>query len=145
MIGYINIGSFQTFFHSNKNQRIKMKMDKITDKKVSILNKTSKSKRLSILTYLILMKICSFMIIKITIIYNYPSTTILFSQFYLIFSQQQIIKMLVNMDLLLMLSYLPYKEHYSIQNGVWGKSLLYRVIDLQKISLWMKFRKSHNN
>lgn len=135
MIGYINIGSFQTFFHSNKNQRIKMKMDKITDKKVSILNKTSKSKRLSILTYLILMKICSFMIIKITIIYNYPSTTILFSQFYLIFSQQQIIKMLVNMDLLLMLSYLPYKEHYSIQNGVWGKSLLYRVIDLQKISL----------
>lgn len=135
MIGYINIVSFQTFFHSNKNQRIKMKMDKITDKKVSILNKTSKSKRLSILTYLILMKICSFMIIKITIIYNYPSTTILFSQFYLIFSQQQIIKMLVNMDLLLMLSYLPYKEHYSIQKGVWGKSLLYRVIDLQKISL----------
>ena len=135
MIGYINIGSFQTFFHSNKNQRIKMKMDKITDKKVSILNKTSKSTRLSILTYLILMKICSFMIIKITIIYNYPSTTILFSQFYLIFSQQRIIKMLVNMDLLLMLSYLPYNEHYSIQNGVWGKSLLYRVIDLQKISL----------
>lgn len=135
MIGYINIVSFQTFFHSNKNQRIKMKMDKITDKKVSILNKTSKSKRWSILTYLILMKICSFMIIKITIIYNYPSTTILFSQFYLIFSQQQIIKMLVNMDLLLMLSYLPYKEHYSIQKGVWGKSLLYRVIDLQKISL----------
>lgn len=137
MIGYINIGSSQTFFHSNKNRRIKMKKDKITNKEVSILNKTSKSKRLSILTYLILMKICSFMIIKITTLYNYPSTTILFSQFYLIFSQQQIIKVLANMDLLLMLSYLLSKEHYSIQKGVQGKSLLYQVIDLQKISLWI--------